>query len=283
MDHAYIDEQQVAERYLMGRLSPEEAQRFEEHSLACAECLDRLEAAEELRLGLRDAAARQAAGAAVQLGLLARLVRSRLAPWGLAALFLAALLPSGLLLREVGQRERELDEARAALAARPAPPPEPATPDAGAETAGLRRQVAEQQREIQEHRQAREQLAADLQQARQPRVNVPVVPLAPERAGAGAPDGPATRLALSPAAEWVVLALQLDAAPGRYRATLRGADGRTRWQSDDLRPDAEGTCTAVLPSDLLAAGDYTIQVEELPRQGEPVPAAELAFRVVRGR
>src|SRR4051794_16643358 len=99
MDHAYIDDQQVAERYLLGQLPPAEAARFEEHSLACAECLDRLEAAEKLRLGLRAVAARGVVAEAVKLSLLARLVRSRLAPYGLLLLFLAVVLPSGFLWR----------------------------------------------------------------------------------------------------------------------------------------------------------------------------------------
>src|SRR4051812_34324247 len=59
MDHAYVDEHQVAELYLLGKLPPEEAARFEEHSMSCQECLDRLETAETLRLGLRMVAAHE--------------------------------------------------------------------------------------------------------------------------------------------------------------------------------------------------------------------------------
>src|ERR1700681_3186894 len=102
MDHTEIDEHQVAERYLLGVLPPAEAARFEEHSMACPECLERLETAEKLRLGLRAVAARDIAAEAVKLSLLARIVRSRLAPVGLLLLFLAAVLPSGLLWRQVG-------------------------------------------------------------------------------------------------------------------------------------------------------------------------------------
>jgi hypothetical protein len=288
MDHTYIDEHQVAERYALGRLPPAEAALFEEHSLACPECLDRLEAADELRLGLRQLAAQgaaqgaaeEAAGAVLRLGLLARLVRSRAAPWALAALFVATLLPSGLLLREVGERDRALAEARAALAR--APRETPPAVDRTAEVAALRTAAAESARQAETERRERERLAAELAASRRPRVNVPIVPLAPERSGApGSNLEPTTRVALSPTAEWIVLALELDATPGaRHRAVLSGRGG-TLWQSADLRADAAGTLTVVLPAALLPPGVYTVEAAELPALGGPVPVGELSFRVVR--
>ncbi|HYH45330.1 MAG TPA: hypothetical protein VEG34_06545 [Thermoanaerobaculia bacterium] len=293
MDHTYIDEHQVAERYALGQLSADDAARFEEHSLACPECLDRLEAADELRLGLRHLAAEEAAGTVLRLGLLARLARSRAAPWAVAALVLIALLPSGLLLREVGERGRSLAEARAALEARDANPSQQAPPTAfseaggtgsAAEIAALRTAAAAAARQAETERRERERLAAKLTaeraDRRRPSVNVPIVPLALERSGAAAE--PTTRVALSPDAEWIVLALELEAAPGaRHRAVLRGPGG-TLWQSADLRSDAAGTLTIALPAALLQPGVYTVEAAELPAQGEPVPVGDLSFRVVRG-
>jgi hypothetical protein len=286
MDHAYIDEHQVAERYALGRLSADDAARFEEHSLACPECLDRLEAADDLRLGLRHLAAEEAAGTVLRLGLLARLARSRAAPWAVAALLLIALLPSGLLLREVGERDRSLAEARAALEARDANQRQarPAAVGGAGEVAALRTAAAEAVRQAEAERQERERLAAELTaeraDRRRPSVNVPIVPLALERSGAAAE--PTTRVALSSTAEWIVLALELEAAPGaRHRAVLRGPGG-TLWQSADLRSDAAGTLTIALPAALLQPGVYTVEAAELPAQGEPAPVGDLSFRVVRG-
>ena len=53
MDHAYIEEHNIADRYLMGKLSDDGRARFEEHFMGCAECLDRLETADEFRAALR--------------------------------------------------------------------------------------------------------------------------------------------------------------------------------------------------------------------------------------
>jgi anti-sigma factor RsiW len=42
MDHRYIDEHVVAERYLRHALTPEERPAFEAHLVDCSECTDRL-------------------------------------------------------------------------------------------------------------------------------------------------------------------------------------------------------------------------------------------------
>ena len=46
MNHAYIDENSIAERYLDQALSPDELREFEEHIVDCQECADRLLLAE---------------------------------------------------------------------------------------------------------------------------------------------------------------------------------------------------------------------------------------------
>jgi anti-sigma factor RsiW len=46
MDHAYIDANSIAERYLDQALSPGELAEFEKHIVDCQECADRLLLAE---------------------------------------------------------------------------------------------------------------------------------------------------------------------------------------------------------------------------------------------
>jgi hypothetical protein len=46
MDHAYIDANSIAERYLNHALSSEDLREFEEHIVDCQECADRLLLAE---------------------------------------------------------------------------------------------------------------------------------------------------------------------------------------------------------------------------------------------
>jgi hypothetical protein len=50
MDHSYIDDNSIAERYLSHGLTPDERRAFEEHIVDCQECTDRLLLAEMFML-----------------------------------------------------------------------------------------------------------------------------------------------------------------------------------------------------------------------------------------
>jgi len=65
MDHDYINEHGVVALYVAGRLSPEERAGFEEHFVACRQCLEQIEVTGELREGLRQVAKEDAARAGV--------------------------------------------------------------------------------------------------------------------------------------------------------------------------------------------------------------------------
>lgn len=82
MDHRYIDQHSLAERYLDNALAPEERSAFEAHLVDCQECTDRL-----LLAGMFHA--RQPNGIPPQPR--SRLVL-RLKPWQLAVLVVTALL-----------------------------------------------------------------------------------------------------------------------------------------------------------------------------------------------
>ena len=55
MDSDYINENQVADRYLMGQLTPEESAEFEERLLWDKEVQDELILCQKLRQGIKDA------------------------------------------------------------------------------------------------------------------------------------------------------------------------------------------------------------------------------------
>lgn len=118
MDHREIEEGAVVDRYLLGQLPDEEAQRFERHYLSCEECLDQLELAERFASGLRRAAAREAERTVAVAGVMAALGRlSRAGRWTLAALALVLLLPTAFLLLELQRTRGELSSALAPSAA----------------------------------------------------------------------------------------------------------------------------------------------------------------------
>jgi hypothetical protein len=271
MDHEHIENDHVADRYLQGKLTPEEADRFEEHYLSCQECLGRLDRAERMTRGFKRAAAEDAARLAAvrQAGFfaaLARIGRSRQAGLGVAALFLVLLLPGILAYREFGRLGQELDRTREALAAKEQEKPAPASPSAPtvvedhatlerAQRAEADRQRLEQ--ELEQERSARAGLEKDLAQARQPQTNTPILSLSPERSAGGAE--PSHQIRLTPG--WIVLSLELDAPDqDSYRVTLlRG--GKEIWRGDGLEPNATDSLSVSLPTALLSPGDYVVRVE----------------------
>jgi len=285
MEHEHIENDHIADRYLQGRLTPEEADRFEEHYLSCPECLGRLEVAERLQRGLKHAAAEDAARLAAvrQAGFfaaLARLGRSRQAGLAVAALFIVLLLPATLAWREFGRLGRELDQTREALAAREREGKAPAAPTVVEDRTALDRTEAERRRledELARERSARAGLEKDLAQARQPQANTPILALSPERSvGEAEPTQQVRVSAKTPG--WIVLSLELDAPEyERYRVTLLKGTKEV-WRGDGLEPNAQDSLVVSLPSALLEPGDYAVRVEGTPNGGRPAPVARFTFR-----
>lgn len=114
MDHPRIEEDRVVDRYLAGRLTPEDEAAFEEHLFECADCLEKVQWGEELRRGLQAVAAEDAARVTVSLGLMAWLRGRRpMQLAGLAGLALAVvLLPAVVLWQqaELGRMQTTIQQ-----------------------------------------------------------------------------------------------------------------------------------------------------------------------------
>ncbi len=79
MDHHYIEEHNIPDRYLLGKLHAEERAQFEAHFIDCRECLDRLETTEDFGGALRSVAAEEVARGYATAGLLTRVSAAQ--PW----------------------------------------------------------------------------------------------------------------------------------------------------------------------------------------------------------
>ena len=244
MDHAEIARARTVDRYLLGRLSPEEAERFERHYLACPECLAELATTEALVGGLRDVAAQEAVSASVRLGIAARL--AQMAPWarGLALGALAGLflLPAAWLALRLSSVSSELRTAGAELA------------------------------------EVREELAA----ARMPQAVAALLPLNPLRDGEIAPAEPVRQIYLGDGDGWVVP--RAGARPAPSTKPIAPCCSTTPKPScgapTTSLPTYGTTLTLTVHGSSLPAGDYRIDLAGLSKTAEPVPAASFAFRVV---
>ena len=245
MDHALIDEDRWADRYVLGRLTAEEQQRFEEHFVGCPKCLDELEAVEGLRGSLRELPAGEAAPAPTRSPSFA------LAPWLLAAASLVlAVGLSALFYADLRHARQELADSRG-------------------RTARLEQLETRLQEDLRKTTEAEAPSAASVftlnltrgVETAQPE-NWIVLP--------------------KPSARIVLL---FDRPPGppetSYSVRLFGADGRPIGEAVRLAPSAEETLALSLPSGLLGAGDYVLTVD----RGAPAesPLATYRFRLVPAR
>lgn len=121
-DHDALEASHVAERYVLGKLSAEEAERFEEHYLGCDVCLEKLELSRSLHQGLQEIATEEVQKAVGKAGFLAWFLRRSGAFQGAVAfgLLAAVVLPWAFLVPEVsrlrGEREGLVGELGSALA-----------------------------------------------------------------------------------------------------------------------------------------------------------------------
>jgi hypothetical protein len=282
MDHAYIEEHDLAESYLKDRLSESEREAFEAHYFACAMCLARLETASDFREGMLQVAAEDATRA--QAGLLAGLAllsRGRRIALG-AFLLLLVALPGGLLVARNRGLERQLAEARGARMAVPAAAAsEQRIATLESRLRSLEQAGAADRRRLEEElAKERQTLAAAGNGAAVPQVNVPIFTLAAVRSGEQEGREPVNRIPLAAAAGPVILTLELATIDyPSYQASLRTEDGREVWQARGLRPDSRDALVILLPAHMLHPVSYRLTIEGTRSDGKEFAVAAYPFRV----
>lgn len=270
MDHPTIDAENVAERYVTGRLPPEEAARFEEHYLDCPACCARIETAERLQRGIHRLTEELArpAGAPGR----GRWLASPRFALAAAAVLAVALLPAWLGLRQSDRLRGELAAARGALARAAAEKVDPGR------LAALASQLQGARRELAAEAAKRAALARELAAERRPPADLPVLTLAPTRSSAG--GGPVRTLVLPREAGWVALWVEPggDDFPA-YRAALLDDRGKVVLQAPRLVLNDLGALLLIVPSSSLAPGLDRLEVDGLPQGRAPVPVARFPVRI----
>ncbi|MBW8878633.1 MAG: zf-HC2 domain-containing protein [Acidobacteria bacterium] len=272
MDHAYIEENGLIERYHQGLLPPEEEARFEEHFVACPECTEQLELARGFQRGLKSMVAEDAliARTAVQLGLFAWLARrGRLAQWGLALAALLVVFVLGILpVLWVREESKSLRQTTTSLRER---------------WQSRDRDAADLQKRLAESEANRRELEAKLAQAKPAGVSPGLLPVVLLTAVRGAGEPPAT---IDLSRTGPVLALAVDPGAGArfasYRVTLTRT-GATVFRHAGLQPNALETLMITFPATFFASGEYRLRVEGIQADGTASEIGGYPFRVVGKR
>jgi hypothetical protein len=292
VDHRYIEEADITDRYLLGKLPPEEQDRFEEHFVDCPECLDRLETTGNFRRALKTAVAEDTARsrAYVQVGLLAWLIkRSRRQQVALlvATLLLPAALATAFFVPTLRRTQEELEHSKKAASdwQRRYEEQQQAASRLEQELQEANVNLTEQRRqfETRQEREAQTPLGEGRGVARSSPPQVPplVFALSIVRSADPGSSEPAHRISIPRSARSFVLSLELENDSGiqSYRATITNAGQRIIWTRSSLKPQTRDTLRINLNSNLVEAGDYQLTLEGLTREGSYVPAGRYGFRV----
>lgn len=284
MEHSYIEEHNIADRYLLGKLSAEEQGRFEEHCENCVECFSRLETVAGIRRGLRIVAGEEVwrLGAYARAGLLARIVRLGRASQAilLVCVILLIALPMGWLILEWSKARRELAQ----------------TSQTAAEWQRKYEERAQAAHDLMKKVQLRDQPAARLESKREDRPRphdearrvmpsktvVPVFALSFMRNGAPDLSQPVNRIKLSSTSKLIILLLELGPYPGlqSYRAAISIADGRNIWRGSNLKPSSDNALALSFNTSLFKPGNYLLTLEGLTTQKRYVLTARYTFGVI---
>jgi hypothetical protein len=309
MDHTYIAEHSLVERYRRGILPPAEEVAFEEHFFGCPECARELELTRCFEKGMKAMAAEdvaraaQAARLAVAAGFFAWLARRGRFAQGaiaLAALVAAAAIPAAWLAARQGAVAGRGQQAASAAAYRQRWENERTRAD------GLRRQLAASEAARAADRGGTGRRAEASAPGASPATARPRGP-GPEGSGAAAGsarapawteplvDAPLVLLGTfreQPAAgtpaiapERAAGALTLAVDPGddprftSYRLELAGPDGRTLLRRGGLHPNALETLMVTFPPGFFAPGEYSLRVFGIDAGGAAVPLGSHPFRI----
>lgn len=296
MEHQDIEELNTVERYLCGKLSLQEQARFEEHFIACGECLDRLEAARDFRQALKFVAAEEAMRQQVYaragvIGGLARALRQRKAVLLTGALLAVVTFSGIFVVREINRSRDELGQAKMASAQLQQRYEEArsAARSKEAELQQAEQKLADERRRheetLRQERQARAQADAELNKLARPQTSIPVFALNTERVRSAAQDqaAPTNTITLPPSSGWIVLTLEQELAPEyeSYEATVSTAGGRLIAKQSGLKPNAQDLLTIGLQSRPLQPGDYFLTLKGITKSGRAFPVARHALRVIR--
>ncbi len=288
MDHKYIDELDIVDRYLMGKLPVDESARFEEHFVDCSDCTDRLETTKAFVEGLRLVASERAPEARINIpkGRFWYL-RSRKA-FALAAgvLSLVVLASAVLVFNQIRRSRAEADQARSVSAQweRRYEEEHQAASSVDAKHQETERELTRQLNQLQAEieKQERTGIAHQYDGSKQPQINPLIFDLVSARGGESS-SASTNELIIprSPTSFSITVALEEEGSYKDYRMTILGDHGQLIWKGSGFKPNRYNALSAGFNSTLFRDGDYLLTVEGVAGDGNASVLGKYSFRVVK--
>lgn len=281
MDHKQIDQFNLIDRYLMGKLLAEEAAGFEEHFVDCPECVARLQTTKNFLRDLRFVAVEQAS----QIGrrqpsrpsrhFLQTLSRRPLA-LAVACLLIAIVLGSAFFLVDYTRRLRaEVNQAKSLSEQwqRRYEDERQSTDSADRRHQETETQRAEQLRALEarlkDEEAQRTKMAAELSRWMRPEGNQPIFILnSGRRSGQNAAEA-INKFSLPRSATMFAFSISLEGESRYETFRIKIVDDHQRliWKNRRLTPEQSDSLSVILNSNLFQPGHYSLIVEGVKKAG----------------
>lgn len=282
MNHLLIDEQNIVELYVIGRLPQHLREEFEEHYVGCDRCLRLIEENEQFRGALRRAVI--FGGFEPSAGIKQALVSIwQSIGWGkkLAAAVAVLAIASALMLLSYNVFNLRRQPQAPRIAA------EDKSAAAEAASTAERQAMLEQRRQlesqIERERAERLSVSRELQKLLEPQANTPIFVLSTVRSGGPTDAGRGQRLVLPKDSRMIVLSPELDVElPYKvYRASLLDPQQQIAWQSGGLRPSTYNSFAISFASSFFRPGRYELRLEGIRSDGTAELVNSYLFQVVK--
>lgn len=291
MDHEYIDEFDIVDRYLMGKLAAEESAQFEEHFVDCPQCIERLRTTKDFIQGLRVVAVEQAKAPNQSESTLpwhlSRMMNPRVLALAAACLLLA-IAGVVIVVSHLRALRLEVDQARSVAAEweRRFEQERQAAAKADLSRQEAERELTGQINELRKRLDAGEAAPhAQPEGWSRPQVNLAILVLRALRAADPSSADSANTLTLPQAPSNFVITLPLEGEThyADYRVTITDRQGHIVWRRRGFRPDRYNSLSAGFNSSLFQTGDYLLTAEGLAQNNDSTVIGEYLFRIIRGR
>jgi hypothetical protein len=283
MDHKHIDEFDIVERYLTGKLAAGETTEFEEHFVGCLQCVDRLETTKAFIEGLRLVAIERepASVSSIPIGLPwnLRYTTSRKA-FAVAACVLLLVVVAGavLVFTQIRRFRFEADQARSASAQWERRFEEERQLSATMASARqesereLTEQVARLRAELENKR--------EQEPAKSAQVNVPILELSSTRGSERSP-GSTNKISLPRSSTSFFLSLPLEGEGGykSYRMSILDNQKQVIWQGGGVKANAYNSLGVIFDTHLFRSGQYLLTVDGVAGDGSISVVGKYSFRV----
>lgn len=294
MDHYYVEQFDLVDRYVMGKLPAEESARFEEHFLDCPQCIERLKTTEDFLQDLRLVTIEQASQTdGNQTKRLHEPFSQSLSSKTLAltAFFLLVIAIAGtiLIVNQMQLLRSEVNEAKRDSAEWQRRHDEQMQADTLSDKMleetkrELTARVIELEARLQNEQGQEAKEAAASGDWASPQINVPIVALNTVRGGEPNSSAAINEIVLSrsPSSFLIILSLEGEQRHEDYRVTIRDSNHQLILKRRGLVPDPYNSLTIRFDSRFFRPGNYSLTVEGLSAKGASSQIGNYPLRIVK--